>query len=49
LDEALSHNPQEIATACPFCTIMLGSAAQSKGVAEKVKVRDFAEIVAEAM
>jgi Fe-S oxidoreductase len=38
-----------IAAACPFCTVMLGSAAQTKGVTEQVKIRDVAEIVAAAL
>jgi Fe-S oxidoreductase len=49
LDEALALQPDTVSTACPFCTIMLGSAAQSKGVTDQVQVRDFAEIVAEAL
>jgi len=38
-----------IAAACPFCTVMLGSAAQSKGLTEQVAIRDVAEIVAAAL
>jgi len=38
-----------IAAACPFCTVMLGSAAQTRGVTEQVRLRDVAEIVAEAL
>ena len=47
LEEAMELQPDTIATACPFCTIMLGSAASAKGVGEQVKVRDVAEIIAE--
>ncbi|MCC6905186.1 MAG: (Fe-S)-binding protein, partial [Anaerolineae bacterium] len=49
LNEALETGAQTISTACPFCTIMLGSAAQSAGVAEQVKVQDVAVIVAGAL
>ncbi|MCC7449737.1 MAG: 4Fe-4S dicluster domain-containing protein [Anaerolineae bacterium] len=49
LDEAMGTAAQTVATACPFCTVMLDSAAQSKGVTEQVKIRDVAEIVAEAL
>jgi Fe-S oxidoreductase len=49
LEEAMALQPREIATACPFCTIMLSSAAQSHGVTEQVRVRDVAEIVAQAL
>lgn len=37
-----------IAAACPFCTVMLDSAAQSMGVSN-VEIRDVAEIVAESI
>lgn len=40
--------PGTIATACPFCTVMLNSATQSLQV-ENVQVRDVAEIVADAL
>lgn len=38
-----------VAAACPFCTVMLGSAAQSKGLTEQVQIKDVAEIVAAAL
>jgi Fe-S oxidoreductase len=38
-----------IAAACPFCSVMLGSAAQSTGISEQVQIRDVAEIVAAAL
>ena len=38
-----------IAAACPFCTVMLGSAAQSGGSADQAHIRDVAEIVAAAL
>src|SRR5574341_248873 len=49
LEEAMSTGAKTIGTACPFCTIMLSSAAQSKGVTGEVAVRDVAVIVAEAL
>ncbi len=49
LEEAMSSGAQTVAAACPFCTIMLGSAAQSMGVTETVAVKDLALIVAEAL
>jgi Fe-S oxidoreductase len=49
LEEALGTGAQTVATACPFCTIMLGSAAQSKGVTDRIGVKDLAVIVAEAL
>ncbi len=49
LEEAMNTGAKTIGTACPFCTIMLSSAAQSKGVTEQVAIRDFALIVADAL
>lgn len=40
--------PGTVATACPFCTIMLDSAQQSMQV-EDVQVRDVAEIIADGI
>ena len=40
--------PGTIATACPFCTIMLDSAGQSMQV-EDIQVRDVAEIIADGL
>ncbi len=36
-----------IATACPYCMIMLDDATKFKGVEDKVKVRDISQLVAE--
>lgn len=49
LAEAMALEPDTVATACPFCTLMISSAAQTKGVADKVKIKDFAEIVAQSL
>jgi len=49
LDEALGTSPEAVAVACPFCQLMLTSAAQTRGVAERLPVRDVAEILAEAV
>jgi Fe-S oxidoreductase len=49
LEEAMDTGASTVATACPFCTVMLDSAAQSKGVTEQIKVRDVAEIVADSL
>lgn len=34
-----------VATACPFCTIMLEDAIRSKGLTEKIQVLDLAEVL----
>jgi Fe-S oxidoreductase len=48
-EEALSLNPNTIATACPFCLTMLTDGVKAKEVQEKVQVKDVAEILAESM
>jgi Fe-S oxidoreductase len=48
-EEALSHDPDIISTACPFCMTMLTDGVKEKGKAEEVKVKDFAELVFETM
>ncbi len=48
VSQALDQKPDVIATSCPFCKIMLGSAVNEKG-AEQVKVMDLMEIVAGQM
>jgi Fe-S oxidoreductase len=47
--EALALNPEIIATACPFCLIMIDDGVKDKGAEEKVKSMDIAEIVALAL
>ncbi len=49
LNEALATGAETVAAACPFCTIMLSSAAQSKGLGEQVAVKDLALLVAGAL
>jgi Fe-S oxidoreductase len=49
LEEAMSHKVETVAAACPFCVLMLDSAAQSRGVKAEVGIRDIAELVAEAL
>jgi Fe-S oxidoreductase len=48
-DQALAKKPDVIATSCPYCKIMLGSAINEKGVNDKVAVMDVVEIVATNM
>ena len=49
LEEALSCNVDTLAAACPFCVLMLDSAAQSKGVTSEIAIKDIAEVVAQAL
>jgi len=45
LKDATDVNADVVATACPYCLIMLDAAVSSKGLSEKVKVLDFAEVL----
>lgn len=47
-DEALGHNPEVIAAACPFCTLMLTDGVKNREKEDSVKVMDVAELIAEA-
>jgi len=47
--EALSLKPKHIATACPFCLIMIDDGVKDKGAEEQVKTLDIAEIVARSL
>jgi Fe-S oxidoreductase len=49
LEQGLSLQPQVIATACPYCSVMLGDALKTKGLNESIVTRDVAELVADAM
>ncbi|MEO5676537.1 MAG: (Fe-S)-binding protein [Usitatibacter sp.] len=49
VEQALPHAPAVIATACPYCAVMIGDGAQSLGAGERVATRDIAELVAEAL
>ncbi|MBN1224260.1 MAG: 4Fe-4S dicluster domain-containing protein [Candidatus Aminicenantes bacterium] len=48
-EDALAIEPEGIATACPFCVTMFSDAAKDKGLEEKVKIWDIAELVALAI
>ncbi len=39
------ESPDVIATSCPYCKIMLGSAVNEKGVNDSVQVMDVMELV----
>lgn len=45
-EQALAKNPEVIATSCPFCKIMIGSAINEKALSDKVAVMDVMEMVA---
>ena len=48
-DEALATSPDVIGTGCPFCMTMLTDGVKAREAAERVQVRDVAELVLEAL
>jgi Fe-S oxidoreductase len=49
LEQGLPLQPQVIATACPYCSVMLGDALKTRNLNESIVTRDVAELVADAM
>ena len=49
VDQALARDPSIIATACPYCTIMMTDGVAHHGKDEQIRTRDIAELVAEAL
>ncbi len=49
VEQALEQSPRVIATACPYCTVMLSDGLKAVGRDAEVVVRDVAELVAAAL
>jgi len=49
LEDALTTNPEWIATACPFCVTMFDDAIKDKGMEDNLKIWDIAEVVEQAL
>lgn len=49
LEDALTTNPEWIATACPFCVTMFDDAIKDKNMEKDLKIWDIAELVEQAM
>ena len=49
LAEAQQTGATMVATACPFCKVMLETASVTAGQQDKVKVRDISELIRETM
>jgi Fe-S oxidoreductase len=48
-DEIIASGADTVATACPFCTIMLRDGMQDRDAADKVQVLNVSELVAKSM
>ena len=46
-EQALARQPRAVATACPYCAVMIGDGLAQKD--DRVAARDLAELVAEAL
>ena len=49
VEQALETAPQTIATACPYCAVMMEDGLAALGAAERTRSRDIAELVADAL
>jgi Fe-S oxidoreductase len=49
VEQGLPQRPNVIATACPYCSVMLGDGLKTKNLHETIVTRDVAELVAAAM
>lgn len=47
LEEAMATGARSVATACPYCRVMVESAAEARGAQRQVAVRDLAELLLE--
>jgi len=47
--QALEVGANLIATACPWCHIMLENAVRDLGVEDKIRIMDISEILVEAL
>ncbi len=49
VEQALPHAPQTIATACPYCAVMMADGVSALEKVGEIATRDIAELVAAAM
>ena len=49
VEQALPHTPRVIATACPYCAVMMADGVSALGKENEIAVRDIAELTAAAM
>jgi len=49
VEQGVPQRPNVIATACPYCSLMLGDGLKTKNLNETIVTRDVAELVVAAM
>ena len=49
VEQAIEVKPDILASACPFCLTMFEDGVKSKDVADKIKTKDIAEVLAESL
>lgn len=49
VSQALDYQPKLIATACPYCTIMITDGVAHHGKEEEIQTKDIAELVADSL
>ena len=49
VEQALPQSPRVLATACPYCAVMMYDGVSAVGRTDDITVRDIAELVAETM
>lgn len=49
VDQALATSPDTVCVACPYCMTMMEDGLKDLGLADKVRVKDIAEVMAERM
>jgi Fe-S oxidoreductase/nitrate reductase gamma subunit len=49
IDHALETGADTVASACPFCLIMLGDGIKAKDMEEKLQIKDVAEVFASSL
>jgi Fe-S oxidoreductase len=49
VEQALPRSPRIVATACPYCAIMMADGVSAVGKLDEIATRDIAELVAEAL
>lgn len=47
--EAMKQQPDTLCVSCPYCMTMIEDGLKDLGVADKCRVKDVAEVVAEAL